>query len=991
MPSPRSPGAVASSSFSSSPSSPPAPSVSAPSSAPSKLRRWRTLPGDHVRGSRFSKLATRITPLPDFVQQAMDLSFGRRPVPDPPRRTESPRGQFSLVGGEAQLQAAREARALERKLSGEELDGGGNGKKTKKKRARGKAALFKLGNADAVPLSRSISARGLSRALAGHPESSKRMLALEKACRSVKAKKLTALERYGLSSPASKQSPRHSPTPKSPSAVFPSPKATGEGANKAKKRWSKLKNAVRGTFGLSKAAKETAKANKDMMVDSTDDVAPAAAGATSLSPVATATTASALNGSKSAPRIVLRNRSPRLADGRVVPPWEAPPRETLPAYKPLPRDIAVLRVCMIPREWAEQWLSGRDISPEEERRRRRAQHQATASRRNAKSAMSWEDARAMLPHAHTYLARSGRFETTVLDRRDVLARVRGHPVGPSPKTLREVVRAIKQEYLLPKGGPGPATFDRARADGIRYESPARAVVLPARDDGVLRHQAGPGPGRVMKDPQAFGTRQAPGGRLSLSNHESRIPVTADGGAALATPVENGGPGAAAYDTRPSSASASSGGGVKWSNPHPTWAATATPTPAPHDYHIASGERMLSTTRKTSKGGVIAGKVKSDLDRAILRASRRPGPSDYDVRLPQNNTGARMSTAFPLSDLELTALRASETPGPGGYFMSSGGQPKSVPAPGAPRFASGNYPTELDLIIARKGATPGAGAYKPDFFKNSTYRNEDPQIRMKHPPTETPEEAQLRRASKLPGPARYYTQRSVAARLGAGGRFSTAFPPTELTRVMKRSAETPGPADYLSSSGVPDTTPHKPGPKGSTSGLGAMMRSPGVSLSRSERLPTMTALAARAGARTPGPGVVVDDSYVRRMIGGRVGRISEAQTKSEVEWAIARASSTPGPDEYSIKSDFGGDCGARFSTANTKSDLEWKIHRAKQTPGPDQYHRASTGSIQGGRFSAGVGKSELDWVMLRGSRSPAPHDTAGDVFAPFGKTLTSTGK
>ena len=35
------------------------------------------------------------------------------------------------------------------------------------------------------------------------------------------------------------------------------------------------------------------------------------------------------------------------------------------------------------------------------------------------------------------------------------------------------------------------------------------------------------------------------GKIAVSNHASRIPVTPDGGATLATPIENGGPGAAA--------------------------------------------------------------------------------------------------------------------------------------------------------------------------------------------------------------------------------------------------------------------------------------------------------------------------------------------------------------------------------------------------------------------------------------------------------------
>ena len=80
--------------------------------------------------------------------------------------------------------------------------------------------------------------------------------------------------------------------------------------------------------------------------------------------------------------------------------------------------------------------------------------------------MSFEDARAVLPHSHTFLfGDTGRFVTTVLDRPRLLALLRDHALGPTPDTLKEVVQGMKRERPA-DGGPSGATFDRRLADGL---------------------------------------------------------------------------------------------------------------------------------------------------------------------------------------------------------------------------------------------------------------------------------------------------------------------------------------------------------------------------------------------------------------------------------------------------------------------------------------------------------------------------------------------
>ena len=184
----------------------------------------------------------------------------------------------------------------------------------------------------------------------------------------------------------------------------------------------------------------------------------------------------------------------------------------------------------------------------------------------------------------------------------------------------------------------------------------------------------------------FGNRPVAGGALSISSHLSKIPVTpGKEGLAVATPDDNGGPGAGAYDTRPVR---SDEAGVKWSDlpeaSNRRSTSRQSKTPAPHDYDVRRGESLLSTVRPKTTGGVIAGRSKSELDRQILAASKRPGPLDYAPRLPNSVHGVtRRSTSFGPSELERIAQRAAETPGPGLYFMSTGSRPPMYRQPARP--------------------------------------------------------------------------------------------------------------------------------------------------------------------------------------------------------------------------------------------------------------------------------------------------------------------
>jgi hypothetical protein len=1004
-----------------------------------KRRDWRGMPGGGVglAGSRHSTLRDKIRELPDFVQRALDVSMGRAPVAavlsnkdlhKPSRRP--PCGPYDFVGGEAAARANQERRALERKLSGD-IDVPADGAATKNHHpvsAAGRGGVG-VGALDRVKLSRvklaqSGSADGLARCLAGHAASQRRLLRVEELCAGVSAPRLGGRTTHALvgrrgggagGSGASRPNRMTGGAPEHLRDYERSPKLSrAEQGARAKKRWGKVRNVMRAGIGLAAAAAATRGGLDEASVLSQNALTRASEHAGEGGAIADMTNNrnrnSYSNGhgnnnaSSGGNNIRLRpRRSPRLPDGRIVPPWMAPPGYALPLTKAVPRDIALLRVCRIPREWAEQWLSGRDVDDAAAAGMRTKQQQQQQRNNNSpmnkngsgggkRSTMSWDAARVALPHAHTYLFRAtGRFVTSVLDRRRVLALLRKHPMGPSPSTLAQVVQSMKAERPL-DDGPGPATFDRTMSDGATSLNAPRAVMSssvgpsgslpPGGHEHALYHELrsiapGPGSGAYVLS-NGFGDRPIAGGALGTTTHLSTIPVTpGKAGLAVATPSANGGPGAGAYNTRPSSP----GGGVKWSEPPPVTfhekLLRENMTPAPHDYDVRRGEALLSTTRHQTTGGVIAGRDKSELDRQLLAASKRPGPQDYAPRLPSSVRGVpRMSTSFGPSEIERVALRAAETPGPGLYFMSTGSRPPHVLPAGAPRFKDGNYHTPLDLIMARAKETPGPGAHVK-WKTLSQYPSADLQVSLKYPSAETREEAELRRRGKLPGPAKYADAfLGIRSARMAGGRFSTAYPETELDTIQRLSATTPGPAEYHHQQQQAGMGPLVPGNPSDTQ-VAAERRIRGATIGT--RLPTMTELAYRRGLKTPGAGAVVDDAYTRKRHG--VAKMSESNAKTDVEWAMHRAAQTPGPGAIvDITATRPSPGGGRFNTGNAKSDLEWAIHRAKRTPGPAAYNlndRATRVNFGSAIISESSARNGLEEAIFQAKQRPGPADYQPD--------------
>ncbi len=404
------------------------------------------------------------------------------------------------------------------------------------------------------------------------------------------------------------------------------------------------------------------------------------------------------------------------------------------------------------------------------------------------------------------------------------------------------------------------------------------------------------------------------------------------------------------------------------------------TPAPHDYEINRGEALLSTVSgMKTRGGVIAGKDKSELDFLIRRSAAVPGPMAYKPKRQDSVNAPRFSTTFAPSELELVMRHSSRTPGPGLYFGSSGGVARNLnilEGGNAPKFTSGNYPSELDQIISRAKETPGPGL-KFDYTLQSQYQSTQKGApKFVYPPTETQEEAEGRRNAKLPGPSRYadaYLQ-AIDERM-SGGRFSTAYPPTDLEVTIRNSKAVPGPADY-GIGVVNKKEAFAPGAMGS--GLGKMRKTSGIIISKS-KIPSMTEQAMIDSSKSPfWVHKQGDDKKIRRHVGGSVGRISDANPKSETDLIIERASQTPAPDLYDIGNGMSQNVlnrrGGKISQAFVPSALEVTIERARKRPGPSRYQiKDNKRRVSAPKFSTSSELRSVEQIMKQARLTPGPTD------------------
>ena len=106
-------------------------------------------------------------------------------------------------------------------------------------------------------------------------------------------------------------------------------------------------------------------------------------------------------------------------------------------------------------------------------------------------------------------------------------------------------------------------------------------------------------------------------------------------------------------------------------------------------------------------------------------------------------------------------------------------------------------------------------------------------------------------------------------------------------------------------------------------------------------------------------------------------------ENEIDEITKKSSALPGPSRYQSDVSFVPKAGVgKISDANPKSDVDWKIYRAQKTPGPANYSLSTFGSdLKGGRFSTAYPLSMQDEVTKQGSKLPGPSDYQDISFKP----------
>lgn len=340
-------------------------------------------------------------------------------------------------------------------------------------------------------------------------------------------------------------------------------------------------------------------------------------------------------------------------------------------------------------------------------------------------------------------------------------------------------------------------------------------------------------------------------------------------------------------------------------------------PGPGQYEVVDPIR---------KGGIIStAKSKSDVDWMVYRASSIPGPADYPAPPLPKQGGGRFSNAVVPSETEVLMRRAEQIPGPSEYDVPQNPLPK-----GGKLNQDTNSKTWLDRIAMVASETPGSMAYRPLRYKapgGGRFSSAKPKTSV---------EMLIYNKREIPGPAKYGD--ADLPRRG-GGKFNESRALSDVDLLMLRSAESPAPGDY--------------NPRYADASQISQRFSTANPKSNLENL-------IHESKKIPGPGQY--DVYEPRLRGGV---ISKGKSKSDVDWAIYRASSIPGP-KYDLPPMRTQGLFGKIGDGNPKSNLEWIIYRASQLPGPGAY------KINGDFETAGGTEGGMERVKKHSTSTSSLH-------------------
>ena len=116
------------------------------------------------------------------------------------------------------------------------------------------------------------------------------------------------------------------------------------------------------------------------------------------------------------------------------------------------------------------------------------------------------------------------------------------------------------------------------------------------------------------------------------------------------------------------------------------------------------------------GKLSMSKIPSDVELAIQRAKRQPGPGSYHIEhcpllrpIGSALGGGKISGSQIKSDIEWSMQRAKQQPGPLDYF------PDEHTRVLGGRISGGRIKSDVDMAIARASDTPGPGEYYPNLL------------------------------------------------------------------------------------------------------------------------------------------------------------------------------------------------------------------------------------------------------------------------------------
>eukprot|EP00943_MAST-04B_sp_MAST-4B-sp1_P005665 g5665.t1 len=190
------------------------------------------------------------------------------------------------------------------------------------------------------------------------------------------------------------------------------------------------------------------------------------------------------------------------------------------------------------------------------------------------------------------------------------------------------------------------------------------------------------------------------------------------------------------------------------------------------------------------GKINDAKPKDYLEQAIFNNKHAPGPGKYPMKqFGRGIKGGKLSTAMPKTDVEWKMYFASQTPAPHDY---------NIPYNLGKNFQGGKF--SLDKRPSPLKNKNIANEPGPSDYQNShslSYNNKNSNkgaiISTANPPSSV--DLLVRRSRRIPAPHDYYNKNQDFGQNIEGGKISKAKVPSEIAKQIRLASEIPGVGEY----------------------------------------------------------------------------------------------------------------------------------------------------------------------------------------------------